>query len=159
MLESLPTNNMSGNLTLGCFQLARLLFLLGHAFFLPVREGHPIFDCPFCHVPAHPGEKIGCCLTFGSHTDAFALHECARAHGYSTRISTTPRAIQASCGGRAARRMRGRRPPGGAGPEGAHRHGRYRAAPLPDRPQTGQVLLGCAYEQTTGERPTHDLFR
>lgn len=98
MLESLPTNNMSGNLTLGCFQLARLLFLLGHAFFLPVREGHPIFDCPFCHVPAHPGEKIGCCLTFGSHADAFALHECASAHGYSTRISTTPRAIQASCG-------------------------------------------------------------
>lgn len=98
MLESLPTNNMSGNLTLGCFQLARLLFLLGHAFFLPVREGHPIFDCPFCHVPAHPGEKIGCCLTFGSHADAFALHECARAHGYSTRISTTPRGIQASCG-------------------------------------------------------------
>ena len=66
--------------------------------FLPVREGHPIFDCPFCHVPAHPGEKIGCCLTFGSHADAFALHEGARAHGYSTRISTTPRAIQASCG-------------------------------------------------------------
>ena len=98
MLESLPTNNMSGNLTLGRFQLARLLFLLGHAFFLPAREGHPIFDCPFCHVPAHPGEKIGCCLTFGSHADAFALHECARAHGYSTRISTTPRAIQASCG-------------------------------------------------------------
>lgn len=97
MLESLPTNNMSGNLTLGCFQLARLLFLLGHAFFLPVREGHPIFDCPFCHAPAHPGEKTDCCLTFGSHTDAFALHECARAHGYSTRISTTPRGIQASC--------------------------------------------------------------
>lgn len=98
MLESLPTNNMSGNLTLGCFQLARLLFLLGHAFFLPVREGHPISDCPFCHVLAHPGEKIDCCLTFGSHADAFALHECARAHGYSTRISTTPRGIQASCG-------------------------------------------------------------
>lgn len=47
---------------------------------------------------SHPGEKIDCYLTFGSHTDAFALHECARAQGYSTRISTTPRAIQASCG-------------------------------------------------------------
>lgn len=46
----------------------------------------------------HPGEQIDCYLTFASHTDAMALHEAARAAGYTARISTTPRAIQASCG-------------------------------------------------------------
>ena len=46
----------------------------------------------------NPGVRIDCYLLFGSHVDAFALHEAARAAGLATRISTTPRAARSSCG-------------------------------------------------------------
>ena len=46
----------------------------------------------------NPGKEVDCYMTFPGHFDALAMHEAARGQGLNSRISTTPRAIQASCG-------------------------------------------------------------
>lgn len=46
----------------------------------------------------NPGKRIDCYMLFDNHMDAMALHEAARAHGISARVSTTPRQARACCG-------------------------------------------------------------
>ena len=46
----------------------------------------------------NPGKRVDCYMTFPGHFDALAMHDAARASGLDARISTTPRAIQSSCG-------------------------------------------------------------